>query len=95
MTDESDLSKLNHYMGGYGSDDAAQFTAPTPSDGSGEVVSFPPSTAKLGESRAGSLAVLINDLRREHSLTFDQAVQMWLLSTYAIDIVRFPPPTGT
>lgn len=85
--EHEELSKLNRYMGW---DDAAQFT--TPIDGSDN---FPPTTAKLGESRAGSLALLINGLRKEHNLTFDQAVQMWLLSTYSPDDIRFPPPTGT
>lgn len=87
MVDNSDLAKLNRYMGGTG--DAAAFMDASIGDG------FPPTTAKLGESRAGSLALLISSLREEYNLTFDQAVQMWLLSTYSPDAIRFPPPTGT
>lgn len=87
--DINDFSGLNAYMGHHGTQDAAQFSSPI--DGTFEL---PPTTARLGESRAGALAILIKQLQRDHGWTFDQAVIVWLLTNCDPSGINWPPLTG-
>lgn len=91
---DSDLGKLNRYMGG--TDDAAQFV--TVVDDMGEVTHIPvPTVAQPSDIYRRAVEALqeINALREGFDLTFDQAVQIYLIGKHniTIDPISFPPVT--
>lgn len=85
MTD-SDLAKLNKYMGGTG--DAEEFI--TPIDGS----EHPSVEAHQSNTfiRADKLMSEINLIRKLHGLSFDQALQVWIAANIG-DPHAYPPIT--